>query len=130
MDGNLKKLAAMPPLDALNFFRNLYHAEGKNTENGIIANALNYVLPVTYIPPVIVGQVVYVMRVPIHFKAYYSPQKIERVRVEHTPEGVRCVFGNRSFEAEPKDIGKTVFFNAANACEAVLRKNTERSFNE
>lgn len=35
----------LPPLDKLNYFRNLYYTEGNNTERGIIANALNEVLP-------------------------------------------------------------------------------------
>ena len=29
----------------LNYYRNLYHAEPQNTEHGIVANALNEVLP-------------------------------------------------------------------------------------
>jgi hypothetical protein len=30
---------------ALNYYRTLYHAEPQNTEHGIVANALNEVLP-------------------------------------------------------------------------------------
>lgn len=35
----------MTSMEKLNYFRNLYYADGNTTENGIIANALNDVLP-------------------------------------------------------------------------------------
>ena len=34
----------MTAIEKLNYFRNLYYAEGNNTEKGIIANALNEIL--------------------------------------------------------------------------------------
>ena len=32
-------------IEKLNLFRNMYYMEGNNTENGIIANAINDILP-------------------------------------------------------------------------------------
>lgn len=35
----------MSPIEKLNFFRNKYHADGSSTEFGIIADAINELLP-------------------------------------------------------------------------------------
>lgn len=43
MDNNIP--LDVPALEQLNYFRNLYYTEGNSTERGIIANALNDILP-------------------------------------------------------------------------------------
>ena len=35
----------MTAIEKLNYFRNMYYIEGDNTENGVIANAINEILP-------------------------------------------------------------------------------------
>lgn len=35
----------LPAIEQLNLFRNLYYTDGNDTEKGIIANALNEILP-------------------------------------------------------------------------------------
>lgn len=40
-----KEYEGMSSMEKLNFFRNKYYADGNNTESGIVANAINDVLP-------------------------------------------------------------------------------------
>lgn len=40
-----KEYEGMTSMEKLNFFRNKYYTDGSNTENGIVANAINDVLP-------------------------------------------------------------------------------------
>lgn len=54
-----KAVEGMTAEEVLNYYRNLYHAEPQSTEHGIIANALNDVLPRMILPPCKVGDVVY-----------------------------------------------------------------------
>lgn len=73
------------------------------------------------VPPVQVGQTVYVLRRPLHFKAHFTTEKVERIVVEYTTNGALCKFSSRSFEAYAEDIGKDVFLNKE-AAAAALRK--------
>ena len=41
----IKAYEGFEPVQQLNLFRNLYYNEGNSTERGIIANALNVILP-------------------------------------------------------------------------------------
>ena len=43
---NLKEYESMTAIEKLNYFRNCYYTDGNNTENGIIANAINEILPI------------------------------------------------------------------------------------
>lgn len=43
------------PADILNTFRNRYYADGCSTENGIVANAINDILPRMILPPCKIG---------------------------------------------------------------------------
>ena len=45
MRKELKEYEGTTSEEKLNFFRNKYYTDGNNTENGIIANAINDVLP-------------------------------------------------------------------------------------
>ena len=47
------------PVAILNQFRNRYYADGGSTENGIVANAINDILPRMILPPCKVGNTVY-----------------------------------------------------------------------
>lgn len=47
MTEQIKEYEDMTSMEKLNFFRNKYYADGNSTENGIIANAINDVLPKT-----------------------------------------------------------------------------------
>lgn len=70
-------------------------------------------------PPVQVGQTVYVIRRPTHFKAHFTTEKVERVLIEYTTAGVLCKFSNRCFEAYAEDIGKDVFLTREEAAAAL-----------
>ena len=54
-----KATKGMTAEDVLNYYRNLYHAEPQSTERGIIANALNDILPRMIVPPCKEGDTVY-----------------------------------------------------------------------
>lgn len=61
------------------------------------------------IPPVNVGQTVYLVRCPFNHELFVSEEIIEKVRIEYTKDGILRKFGNRSFEAYDIDLGETVF---------------------
>jgi len=42
---NLEDYAGMNSVQILNYYRNMYYTDGNNTEKGIVANAINDVLP-------------------------------------------------------------------------------------
>ena len=54
-----KATEGMTAEEVLNYYRNLYHAESQSTEHGIVANALNDILPRMIVPPCKVGDTVY-----------------------------------------------------------------------
>ena len=54
-----KATEGMTAEEVLNYYRNLYHAEPQSTERGIVANALNDILPRMILPPCKVGDTVY-----------------------------------------------------------------------
>ena len=56
-----KAVEGMTAEEVLNYYRNLYHAEPNSTEHGIVANALNEILPRMILPPCKVGDTVYVL---------------------------------------------------------------------
>jgi RNA polymerase subunit RPABC4/transcription elongation factor Spt4 len=45
-----KAVEGMTAEEVLNYYRNLYHAEPQSTEHGVIANALNDILPRMVLP--------------------------------------------------------------------------------
>lgn len=55
----LIELSKLSPVEILNAFRNRYYTDGNSTENGIVANAINDVLPRMIVPPCKVGDTVY-----------------------------------------------------------------------
>ena len=76
------------------------------------------------IPPVSVGQTVYLIRRPFHHEPYISDEVVERVRIEYTKDGILRRFGNRSFEAYDIDLGETVFLTRESA-ERALEERSE-----
>ena len=48
--------------EVLNYYRNLYHGEPQSTEHGVVAKALNDILPRMILLPYKCGTVVYVLR--------------------------------------------------------------------
>lgn len=73
----------------------------------------------TITPPVEIGQTVYVLRRPLHFKAHFTKETVKRIVVEYTENGVLCKFSSHNFEAYAEDIGKTIFLDIETAAEAV-----------
>ncbi len=59
MKEKLNELSELTPIEILNDFRNRYYNDGNSTENGIVANALNDIMPRMIVPPVKVGETVY-----------------------------------------------------------------------
>ena len=55
----LDELSTLTPVEILNDFRNRYYNDGNNTERGIVANAINDILPRMILPPCKVGDTVY-----------------------------------------------------------------------
>lgn len=47
MDNFVREVENMTPVEILNYYRNLYYAEPQTTEQGVVANAINEVLPKT-----------------------------------------------------------------------------------
>ena len=52
-----KSVEGMTAEEVLNYYRNLYHAEPQSTEHGIVAKALNDILPRMILPPCKAGAV-------------------------------------------------------------------------
>lgn len=57
----MKEYEGLTPVEKLNLYRNRYHAEGNATENGIIADALNDLLPRMILPPCKIGDKIYML---------------------------------------------------------------------
>lgn len=56
-----KETEGMTAEEVLNYYRNLYHTEPQSTERGIMANALNEILPRMILPPCKVGDIIYAL---------------------------------------------------------------------
>ena len=76
-------------------------------------------------PPVQVGQTVYVLRRPLHFKAHFTLETVKRIVVEYTTNGVLCKFSSHNFEAYAEDIGKSVFLNREAAAAALREEGVD-----
>lgn len=127
-----EKTIGMTAVEILNYYRNLYYTEPQVTERGIIANALNDILPNMILPPVNVGQTVYTIKgktgtvTSIHqnlvgreagrwvvtawFYNYYADSK---------EAGFECG-ANKTFYFN--DFGKTVFLTSKEAEKALVER--------
>lgn len=88
----------MTAADKLNYFRNLYYADGDTTENGIIANALNEVLPRMILPPCKLGDKIYLLvtKIPKHGFPEFTFIKESRLTFLNM-ERVIATFGKTTF---------------------------------
>ena len=121
-----KAVEGMTAEEVLNYYRNLYHAEPNSTEHGIVANALNDILPRMILPPCKVGDTVW------YLNRYYCVSmckdtvyeaKVVRVYVEK--ENKLCLsiqikneYGTTEFP-HITEIGKTVFLTKEEAEQAL-----------
>lgn len=73
------------------------------------------------VPPVHIGQTVYLVRRPWRSPPFISEETVEWARIEYTADGLIRKFGNRSFEAYDIDLGETVFLTYKKA-QAALKE--------
>ena len=71
------------------------------------------------IPPVSVGQTVYIIRRPIDKPEWIDECVLENVTIEYTADGKICRFKSHNFEATEKDIGAWVFLTREEAEQAL-----------
>ncbi len=74
------------------------------------------------LPPVSVGQTVYVIRRPTDRPAWIDECVLENVTVEYTADGKICCFKSHNFEATEKDIGAWVFLAREEAKRALKER--------
>ena len=114
----------MTAAEILNYYRNLYYMEPQVTERGIVANAINDVLPRMILPPVMVEQTVYVV------SRYYTgiweifECKVDEITIypKHTFIRMKSK-DNFVFADNVEQIGKTVFLTREEA-EAALKERS------
>lgn len=119
-----EKTANMSAVEILNYYRNLYYMEPQVTERGIVANAINDVLPRMILPPVMVEQTVYVV------SRYYTGTwdiyecKVDEITIYPKHTFIRMK-SNRNFVFAENvgQIGKTVFLTREEA-EAALKERS------
>jgi hypothetical protein len=106
--------------EVLNYYRNLYHAEPQSTEHGIVAKALNDILPRMILPPCKAGDTVYWLNFYNHLMLYRDKYyEAEVVRIVVTRFGVSCVIRVRgehaTYEIPDVEFGKNVFLTREEA---------------
>lgn len=107
-----KATEGMTAEEVLNYYRNLYHAEPQSTEHGIVARALNEILPRMILSPCKVGDVVYRI-----CKQKY-PVDSNRMHWEED-----WVILTRPFDLSMiSEIGKTIFITRKKAEQALKEK--------
>lgn len=122
-----KAVEGMTAEEILNFYRNLYHSEPQSTEHGIVASALNEILPRMIVPPCKVGDTVYAVSlntetniVAVH-RGYIGS-------IDIRSSGNYIFICHEGFDDEPyfknicgkfEDIGKTVFLTSKEAEQAL-----------
>lgn len=77
------------------------------------------------IPPVSVGQTVYIIRRPTERPAWIDECEITYISVHYFKDGKSTVFSGYNFEVAECDIGKTVFLTREEA-EQVLKERSEK----
>lgn len=76
------------------------------------------------LPPVSVGQNIYLIRRPTEQPPWVAECKVEYVSVEYLENGKKVVFSSYNFSATDRDIGNKVFFTREEA-ERALEKGSE-----
>ena len=126
-------LSELTPAEILNAFRNRYYTDGNNTENGIVANAINDILPRMILPPCKVGQTVYVPW-RYAFQRGIAIVEVKEIKLYDTDPS-HCMFlidmesdnecFNQSFGGwkTEKSIGKTVFLTREEAEKALAERS-------
>ena len=71
------------------------------------------------LPPVSVGQTVYIIRRPIDKPEWIDECVVKNVIIEYTADGKTCRFKSHNFEATEKDIGAWVFLTREEAEQAL-----------
>lgn len=118
----LDELSTLTPVEILNYYRNLYYTDGNNTERGIVANAINDILPRMILPPCKVGDTVY------RTIGNYCGEKIfegvvAQISIYNDEETRFWVYGHPlGFGCD--DFGKTVFLTREEA-EAALKERSK-----
>lgn len=122
-DRLIEEYRSMGAVERLNYYRNLHYADGNQTETGLIAEALNDILPNMFVPPVKVGQTVYVVS-----RYYGATWRIHECRVNELTIYEKHIFMSLvdreyNFGMEISEIGKTVFITREEAEKALGKGN-------
>ncbi len=80
----------------------------QHTADHLIANNVT-------IPPVSVGQTIYLIRIPTDRPAWIDECEITYISVHYFKDGKSIVFSGYNFDAAECDIGETVFFTREEA---------------
>jgi hypothetical protein len=128
-------LSDLQPEEILNLFRNRYYVDGNQTENGIVANALNDVLPRMTLLPCAVGQVVWFVAKKPEDKFYRSIDGIAAC-IDIRQAGETVIVRNDGTDRHPdfkmffkfEDFGKKVFLTKeeCDACAAKINEKVAR----
>lgn len=86
---------------------------------GVAAVADRLIAHNVTIPPVSVGQTVYIIRRPTDKPEWIDECVVKNVTIEYTADGKICRFKSHNFEATEKDIGAWVFLAREEAEEAL-----------
>ena len=132
----LNELSALTPVEILNYFRNLYYNDGNNTEQGIVANAINDILPRMILPPCKVGDTVYrvtklfnnetviVEGEAFEFAITHERATKDKYRFYFWAKGEEFIRRQYSIWCDFADFGKTVFLTREEA-EAALKERSK-----
>ena len=111
-----KATEGMTAEEVLNYYRNLYHAEPQSTEHGIVARALNEILPRMILSPCKVGDTVYFIgHVSDSIPDFIYDDTITKIGVI-----TRGLLHEKGIDFA--DIGKTVFITRKEAEQALKEK--------
>lgn len=122
MKEELNELSELTPIEILNYFRNRYYNDGNSTENGIVANALNDIMPRMIVPPVKVGQTVWYIEGGYYNAAVKRAREKEVTEINIKRQNGRTEWGFIADGTRYRftSIGKTVFLTRE-AAEAALK---------
>lgn len=121
-----KATEGMTAEDVLNYYRNLYHAEPLSTERGIIANALNDILPRMAAPPVTIGQPVWDLCKWPHRDAEIRAGKVSMLQQKADKSWkIRISVNSAVYDITIDEIGKSVFLTKEAAEQALKGEKHE-----
>lgn len=115
-----KATEGMTAEEVLNYYRNLYHAESQSTEHGIVANALNDILPRMIVPPVTIGQPVWDLCKWPHRDTEIRAGKVSMLQQKADKSWkIRISVNSAVYDITIDEIGKTVFLTREEAEQAL-----------